>query len=178
MPPNSVKTIEDKILYEFAVLISKGASADKGVMDIYNALKSGVISMSSVMREWRLECQLPPACVFCKSKDDLTTGYLVPKKRGGSDKPDNLVLSCKSCESSRKDKGVFQWLGPQKRESLHRLVAGKYLKQLHDLHKALGTLSISALSLETLCKHCKSSEACKEHAVQGELTWFCLESVF
>ncbi len=36
---------------------------------------------------------------------------------------DNLVQACKTCNSSRGDKGVFEWLGLKEKDNLHRLVA-------------------------------------------------------
>ena len=110
--------------------------------------------------------------------ENLSTDHLVPQIRGGSDSPDNLVQSCGTCNSSRRDKGVFQWLGLKKKDNLHRLVAGKYLKELFDLHERKGTLSISVETLQTLCASCKNPETCAKWDKVGELTCFCLESVF
>lgn len=182
MPPKYVKTIEQELFYEYAKLISRAAFNGEikygFVTDRYKALKSGEISMSGTIREWEKEQELPRACVFCGARTDLQADHLVPKSRGGKNSADNLVLSCKTCNTSRGDKGVFEWLGLEKKENLHRLVAGKYLKELHDIHKALGTLEISVLTLETLCKNCRNPEVCKEWESVGELTCLCLESVF
>ncbi len=48
----------------------------------------------------------------------------------GDDAADNLVLACKTCNSSRGEKGVFEWLRLKEEGKLHRLVVRKYLKQL------------------------------------------------
>jgi HNH endonuclease len=182
MPPKYVKTIEEEIFYEYAKLVSRaafGGTINYGfVTDRFKAFKTGAISMSGTMREWQREQEMPRACVFCGNEHDLTTDHLIPKYRGGADDPDNLVLSCKTCNSSRGDKGIFQWLGLDKKEYLHRLVAGKYLKELYKIHKAVGTLNVSTLILESLCKSCRNPEVCKEWDKVGELTCLCLESVF
>jgi hypothetical protein len=182
MPPHYVKTIEEEIFYEYAKLICRAAfdgAINYGfVTDRYKALKNRDISMSGTMREWQKEQELPHTCVFCGAEKDLQADHLVPKSRGGKNDADNLVLSCKTCNISRNDKGVFQWLGLKKKDNLHRLVAGKYLKELHEMHKALGTLLVSGLTLEMLCKNCRNPETCKEWNKVGVLTCLCLESVF
>ena len=108
----------------------------------------------------------------------METDHLIPKSRGGSDSADNLLLSCKACNTSRNDKGVFEWLGLKKKDDLHRLVAGKYLKELYELHEKKGTLDISINYLQTLCSNCRNPKLCEEWDKVGELTCFCLESVF
>ena len=183
MPPKYVKTIADEVYYEYAKLISRSAlngEINYGfVTDRYKALKSGAISMSSTMREWRKEQELPRSCVFCGSTAQaLTTDHLIPRDRGGSDGPDNLVFSCTSCNSSRGDKGVFGWLGLKKKDALHRLVAGKYLKELFALHESRGTLLKSAPDIATFCEGCRNLRECARWGTAGELTCLCLESVF
>jgi 5-methylcytosine-specific restriction endonuclease McrA len=130
MPPGYVKTIHDEILYEYAKLISRSAygSLERPfITDRFFKLKNETIKISDTIREWEREQSLPRECVFCGSKEYLSTDHLIPRNRGGDDSSDNLVLACKSCNSSRGDKGVFEWLGLEKKDGLHRIVAGKYL---------------------------------------------------
>lgn len=182
MPPKYVKTIREEILYEYAKLISRSAfngQIQHGfVNNKFKELKNGTMSMSGTMREWQREQELPKECVFCGATDELQTDHLIPKSRGGIDSADNLVLSCRSCNASRNDNGVFEWLGLKKKDNLHRLVAGKYLKELFDMHSEKGTLDISIAELNKLCLNCRNPELCKEWDKVGELTCFCLESVF
>jgi len=180
MPPHYVKTIQDEILYEYAKLISRSAYGKLERAFITNRffkLKNGTIKISDTIREWEREQTLPKECVYCKSTIDLSTDHLIPKNRGGDDSADNLVLACKSCNSSKGDKGVFEWLGLEKKDNLHRLVAGKYLKQLIKIHQERGTLNVSINDLITLCKKCPLPETCKEWDKVNELTCFCLESI-
>jgi hypothetical protein len=180
MPTNYVKTIHDEILYEYSKLISRSAfnKLEWGfVTNTFFKLKKGELKISDTIREWEAEQELPKHCVFCGSAENLSTDHLIPKNRGGDNSADNLVLSCKSCNSSRGDKGVFEWLGLKKKDNLHRLVAGKYLKQLLKIHEDHGTLNISRNDLSTLCKNCPLPEVCKEWDKVNSLTCFCLESV-
>jgi len=180
MPPKYVKTIQDEILYEYAKLISRSAYGNLErafITDRYLKLKNESIRISDTIREWEREQTLPKECVYCGAKEDLSTDHLIPKNRGGDDTADNLVLACKTCNSSKGDKGVFEWLGLKKKDNLHRLVAGKYLKHLLKIHQEKGTLFLSKDDLNVLCKKCPLPKTCEEWDKVNELTCFCLESV-
>ena len=182
MPPRYVKTIKEEIYYEYAKLMSRSAFNGRieygFVTNKFKELKSGAITMSGTIREWQHENELAKECVFCGAKEELQTDHLIPRARGGSDSADNLVFSCKWCNTSRNDKGVFEWLGLKKKDNLHRIVAGKYLKELYDLHVEKGTLDVSINELNTLCRDCRNPQICEEWDKVEELTCLCLESIF
>lgn len=53
-------------------------------------------------------------CWWCEKPLDPTrfhVDHLIPVARGGSNSPRNLVISCASCNCSRKDKLPFEWNG-------------------------------------------------------------------
>jgi hypothetical protein len=180
MPPAYVKTIREEIYYEYAKLISRsayGAIQYAFVTDRFKKLRGGEVTISGTIREWEREQELPPQCVFCGSPANLSTDHLIPRNRGGDDSPDNLVLACTTCNSSRGDKGVFEWLGLKEKDKLHRLVAGKYLKQLLRVHEQAKTIDISEWQLSQLCGICPLPKVCKQWGKVGELTCFCLESI-
>lgn len=182
MPPQYVKTIREELLYEYAKLISRSVfqgDLNRGfITDRFKALRDGIITISSSIREWQREQELPKQCVFCGSIKDFQTDHLIPRSRGGLDISDNVVLSCQSCNASRGDKGVFEWLGLKRKDDLHRLVAGKYLKQLYELHQSKNTLNIDRSNIQILCNVCKNGNTCIEWDTIKELTCFCLESIF
>ena len=180
MPPPYVKTIREEMQYEYAKLITRSAygSLERAfITDRFMKLRSGEITMSDTIREWEREQELPRACVFCGALENLSTDHLIPVDRGGEDSADNLVLSCRSCNSGRGDKGIFEWLGLKAKDNLHRLVSGKYLKQLMKVHEIAGTLEVNKKTLGTLCARCALPEVCKKWNSVGKLTCFCLESV-
>ena len=72
---------------------------------------------------------------------------------------------------------MFEWLGLKEKDKLHRLVAGKYLKQLMKIHEQEKTIDIGVDQLGQLCGRCPLPEVCKQWKKVGELTCFCLESV-
>lgn len=182
MPPPYVKTIKEEIFYEYAKLISR--SVFKGrinygfVSDRFKALRDGKATMSGTIREWQKEQELEKGCVFCGAREGLQIDHLVPRSRGGSDSADNSVWSCPACNASRGDQGVFQWLGLERKDDLHRLVAGKYLKSIFELHQKYGTLDIQKDDIAQLCPQCRNKSTCKDWHKEQELTCFCLESIF
>lgn len=182
MPPKYVKTIREELLYEYAKLISRSVfkgQLNRGfITDRFKALRDGTITISGTNREWEKEAELPKVCVFCGSGKNLERDHLIPVNRGGRDAADNMVWSCRTCNASRGSRGIFEWLGLKEKDDLHRLVAGKYLKELLDLHEKESTLEIGGDELETLCPTCKNKRTCIEWDKEGELTCFCLESVF
>jgi len=182
MPPAYVTTIREEILYEYAKLISRsvfdGQINYRFVSDRFKALCDGQATMSGTNREWQREQELPKECVFCGMRENLQTDHLIPRSRGGLDSADNTVWSCPSCNASRGDMGVFQWLGLKRKDNLHRLVAGKYLKQLFELHRDRGTLELHKNDIARLCVRCRNRSTCRQWAKEQELTCFCLESVF
>jgi hypothetical protein len=180
MPPGYVRTIKEEVFYEYAKLISRSAygSLERGfITDRFKKLRDGEITISGTIREWEREQELPKECVFCSSTANLTTDNLTPRSRGGDDSADNLVLACQPCNASRGEKGVFEWLGLNEKDKLHRLVAGKYLKQLLTLHEQAGTLEVSKDQITILCQRCPLPKVCECWGKVKELTCFCLESI-
>lgn len=49
-------------------------------------------------------------CQYCGSFDDLTCDHIVPLIRGGTNDHDNLTTACRSCNSSKGDKLVEEWV--------------------------------------------------------------------
>jgi len=180
MPPPYVKTIREEILYEYAKLISRSAygTLQRGfITERFKKLRDGEISISGTIREWEREQELPKQCAYCGSIKDLTTDHLIPRSRGGDDSADNVVLACQPCNTSRGERGIFEWLGLREKDKLHRLVAGKYLKQLLTLHEQAGTLEIMKNQITILCEKCSLPKVCERWKTVRELTCFCLESI-
>jgi len=178
MPPAAVKTIQDMIYWQYSKLIARSAGYDKNfgfIMDRFKKLKSGEVGWSGAIREYIKEREAPGQCIYCGAKGDLSADHLVPRSRGGLESGDNAVLACKSCNSSRGNKGIYEWFELDKRNEVPRIVEGKYLKELYSMHETKGTLGVNKTELkDALCKNCRPGYLCKETA----LTVYCLESIF
>lgn len=51
------------------------------------------------------------ACAYCESADHLTVDHVVPLARGGRDEAANVVPACLSCNCSKQDRPLAEWLG-------------------------------------------------------------------
>lgn len=178
MPPKAVRTVRDLIYWQYAKLITESAGYGKTknygfIMDRFKQLKSGDIQWSGSIREYVKEREKPNECIYCGSKESLSTDHLIPKSRGGPDTGDNAITACRRCNSSKGDKGVYEWYSLERRNELPRIVEGKYLKLLYTLHEKGGMLDVDVKNLDKLCEMCDLGKLCEERS----LTVYCLESI-
>ena len=52
-------------------------------------------------------------CRYCGATENLTTEHIVPISEGGPNILDNCVVACRSCNSSKKDKSLIEWLATE-----------------------------------------------------------------
>ncbi|MEM4284048.1 MAG: HNH endonuclease [Candidatus Caldarchaeum sp.] len=155
MPPPVVKTVQDLIFWEYAKLIAESAVGDRKnwgfVMHTFKQLKSGKLQWSSTLREWEKEHQLGCRCAYCGCTSALQKDHIIPRCRGGMDHPDNVVWACEKCNQEKGDRDPFEWYtaryGLEEGKYLvPRIVMGKYLKLVYELHKEKGTLQAHDLT--------------------------------
>lgn len=48
-------------------------------------------------------------CHYCGATDDLTIDHITPLARGGSNKPANLAVACRACNSSKGTRRLEDW---------------------------------------------------------------------
>ena len=133
MPHPSVKTIRDLIYWEYAKLISGSA------VSVCNQQ----LHPSDILRENKLLVEKSRECAYCGVTEGLEWEHIIPTSRGGPDTIDNQVLACRKCNSSKGNKCLYEWYGEDGKYNIPRLVWGKYLKIIYDMHKAAGTLERS-----------------------------------
>ncbi len=171
MPPSAVKTVRDLIFWQYAKIISESSGFGKTnygfIMDRFKKLQTGQIEWSTSIREYLKEREKPDTCIYCGSKTKLTLDHIIPSSRNGPDLPDNAVMVCASCNSSKGNKTLYEWFGLEDKDTVHRIAEGKYLKLLYSLHEKRGTLNSGAV-----CKGCRLGSKCP---VSGKLTVYCLE---
>ena len=149
-----VRSVRDRILYEYAKLIVRsavggrpGRDADRSEHDRYwgmltakySELCSGEISPSSILRENKALVEQGSECAYCGSFQEVQWEHLIPLSDGGPDTIDNQVRACRSCNSSKGAKDLVVWWSGRE-EAIPRLVLGKYLKLLWERHDENGTL--------------------------------------
>lgn len=112
-------------------------------------------------------------CIFCGSKKELTVEHLLPRSRHGPDIPDNAVWVCKSCNSAKGDRRLYEFYGLENRYKIPRIAEGKYLKLIYDLLEKKGLLDTR--DVRQLCPICDLPRKCP---VKEKMTVYCLEGTF
>lgn len=64
-----------------------------------------------LLRQSRRAARPVRECAYCGSDADITTDHVMPRSRGGSDAPDNIVWACRSCNSAKGNRTPEEWLG-------------------------------------------------------------------
>jgi len=177
MPPSAVKTIRDLIFWQYSKIISESAGLGKKqfgfIMDRFKKMRAGQIEWSGAIEEYIRERELPNQCIYCGATEDLSYDHLIPLSKGGPDSPDNVAMACRSCNSSKGGKGLYEWFGLGGRNELPRIAEGKYLKLLYHLHESAGTLDVGRVDLDKICNVCGLGSLCSE----SDLTVYCLEGI-
>lgn len=182
MPPTSVKTIREEIYWQYAKLISRSAGfsiEDRAFqMATFIKLRDGKIKWSSAINEYVREHERRKACLYCGSTKKLTLEHILPLSRGGPNATDNAIFVCKSCNSSKGSKRLYEWYGYAKKDEISGIAEGKYLKLIFHLHDKLGTLDTNRHQLHQLCSRCDMGKLCKKIGKKGKLNVYCLEGIF
>lgn len=73
-------------------------------------------------------------CFYCNSnirKEELTADHVFPRAKGGTDNMDNIILVCKSCNSSKGKKDLIEWYLLNRKEFPPAFILGHYYKQIY-----------------------------------------------
>ena len=180
MPPKSIKTVREIIYYQYAKIISQSSGFGKTnygmIMAKWKQLVSGEIQWSTSVREWLKEKENLSQCIYCGEEKELTVEHILPRHCGGEDIPDNVVMVCKSCNSSKGKKRLYEWRGLDAKDTHHRIAEGKYLKYLYALHEKNGTLDESDIT--KLCLECNMQKNCEKENSVEKLSVYCIEGCF
>lgn len=49
-------------------------------------------------------------CAYCGTERELTKDHVIPRSRGGSNEPDNIVWACRNCNSAKGNRTPGEWL--------------------------------------------------------------------
>ena len=106
---------------------------------LYKGLRSGAMKMGPLADDERLKLVLPQSCAYCGGRDHLSVDHVVPRDRGGADVGDNLVWSCRSCNSAKGSKDLLEWY-ERKAKFPSLLLLRRYLKLAVDLSVERGLM--------------------------------------
>lgn len=137
MPPEIV-TVKDQIIWSYANLARADAALQEKALKYkrthhiirnktFYGLKSGSMKIRSLYYDERLKMIFPQACCYCGSMEKLSLDHLIPKIRGGVNEADNLVWSCRCCNSSKQGQDMLEWMN-KKEKFPPILLLRRYLK--------------------------------------------------
>lgn len=132
------ETVKEAIYYSYANLAMAHSAVDKkaskyGVGNfmirakLYKGLKDGTMNMRSIFDDEKIKIQIGKICNYCGCNEKLTLDHIFPQKFGGKDDADNLILACKSCNSSKGKKDLMEWM-IIKGNFLPLMIIRRYLK--------------------------------------------------
>lgn len=181
MPPPAVRSIRNLIFWQYAKIISSSSGFGKTnygfIMSKYKELQSGKIQWSTSIREYLKEKEDPDHCIYCGSSEgNLTLEHILPRSKGGPDIPDNAIMVCKTCNSSKGGKRLYEWKGLDAKDEYHRIAEGKYLKLLFKMHEERGMLDVREVT--ELCGDCDMGPLCERDDTVEKLSVYCLEGSF
>jgi len=144
MPHASVKTIRDLIYWEYAKLISGSAVGDRKnwgfVMCTFKKLKDKKIKPSEILRENKKFFEAKKICAYCGGEEHPEWEHIIPRSKIVLDNIDNQVLACRKCNAQKGGRDPFEYYGLERRYEIPRIVLGKYLKLIFEIHEHNGTL--------------------------------------
>ena len=92
-------------------LVAAGATAEM----IAAAVKADQARLDVPLNEWRamraaVIARDGAVCAYCSAPNSFQCDHVVPRARGGKSEMSNLAASCKSCNSSKRDKLLHEWV--------------------------------------------------------------------
>jgi hypothetical protein len=152
-PPKFVNTVRRFIYWQYAQLIARSAGFEGNygfVISRYKKLESGEMNWSSSIRDYENELEKGRVCIYCGATSSLSTDHIIPVSRAGVDprilalvdSSDNCVCACKTCNSSKGDKDIFEWYGLKRLDEIPKLALSKFLKLAYRIHEMQGTLDL------------------------------------
>lgn len=113
-------TVAEHIYWSYANLamahdgVARGISAyDKTSyairMRLYKGLLSGKMQIGTLFGDERWKMENGARCVYCGATETLSVDHIFARNKGGADDVENLVCSCKSCNSSKGKKDMMTW---------------------------------------------------------------------
>ena len=94
---------------------------------LFKGLKDGTMNMRTIFDDEKIKIQTGKICNYCGSSDKLALDHIFPQKLGVKDDAENLILACKSCNSSKGKKDLIEWMN-FRGEFLPLMIIRRHLK--------------------------------------------------
>lgn len=138
MANKKFETVRELIYYSYSNL-AMAHTAVKGNQEKYGSfnfmiraklfkgLRDGTMNMRTIFDDEKVKLQSGRICSYCGSTNHLALDHIFPRKLGGTDAAENLILACRSCNSSKGKKDLLEWMNARGR-FLPLMVIRRYLK--------------------------------------------------
>ena len=97
---------------------------------LFAGLMSGKMKLGSMLDDERVKIEYSDVCAYCGSESDISIDHIIPKIANGSNSADNLVRSCKHCNSSKGGRDLLEW-HYKRNEFPSLLILRRYLKLVY-----------------------------------------------
>ena len=116
-----LSTVGELLYWSYANLAMMDAALQDGVARpgkthfmirsrLYRGLCLGTMQIGSFFEDERLKLILPKACCYCGSRKRLSADHVIPQKREGGHGGENLIYSCRRCNSSKGSSDLLVWM--------------------------------------------------------------------
>lgn len=76
---------------------------------LYHGLLKGTMQVGSFLKDEKSKIAAQ-VCCYCGSDSFLSLDHLIPQFSGGAHSADNLVVACRSCNSSKGKRDFLDWM--------------------------------------------------------------------
>ena len=116
---------------------------------LFKGLKDGTMNIRTIFDDEKIKLQTGQICNYCGSSQKLALDHILPLKLGGRDDAENLIFSCKSCNSSKGKKDLMEWMA-YRGGFLPLMIIRRYLKLTFNYCNEYGLLDKSIDELKEL----------------------------
>jgi 5-methylcytosine-specific restriction endonuclease McrA len=116
---------------------------NRKAVPIFGRLNRGELTISGLDRDYFQAMMRPACCAHCGAREQLTNDHLIPRSRGGDHVSENVVLACRTCNSSRRDTDLMHWYRQRRRFPTLSLMR-HHLKLCRNVARDMNLLHISS----------------------------------
>ena len=133
-----ITTVGEKLYWCYANLAMEHARLNKNAAGysqvhymirsrLFKGLTTGTMSIGQLFDDEKIKLKAENCCSYCRGVDHLSIDHLIPVAKGGQNDAENLVLACRTCNSSKKDNDLLTWYR-KKSQNPPLLLFRRYLK--------------------------------------------------
>lgn len=133
-----IETVREQIYWSYANLAMAHTAVVKNQEEygkfnymirarLFKGLKEGTMNMRTIFDDEKIKLQTGQICNYCGSSEKLSLDHIFPQRYGGKDDAENLIFSCRTCNSSKGKKDLMEWM-LLRGQFLPLMVIRRYLK--------------------------------------------------